>query len=159
MFTQVESDYIKSLINVYREQGYKYYLAHTVTERNNEYDIRLYISKEEIKATTDDIFDIQNAIVINIDSSSRNDNNSSSIHARDTIYNSNYSSVVTINKAEFIYTNAIVDYSSTMFCINPDIMNSGVTSYTGNVISYTLLIILFVIFLYTFVRDLLRFGR
>lgn len=159
MFTQVEIDYLKSLINTYREQGYKYYLAHTVTERNNEYDIRLYVSKEEITATTDDIFSIKNAVVINIDSSSRNDSNNSSIHSRDVISNSNYNGVLTVHTAEFIYTNAVLDYSITTFCVNPDIMNSGVSSYNCHLISYAMLILVSVILLYMFIRDLLRFGR
>lgn len=159
MFSQVEIDYIKSLVNVYRDKGYMYYLAHTVTERNNEYDICIYFSKEEIDASTDEIFNINNALVIYIDSSSRNDNNNSSIHTRDLISNSNFSGTVRVNTAEFIYTNAVCNYTETMFCINPDILQSGVTSYNSNLQNNVIIVLLTVILLYHFIYDIFRIHR
>ena len=159
MFSQVEIDYIKSLVNVYRDKGYMYYLAHTVTERNNEYDICIYFSKEEIGASTDDIFNVKNALVINIDSSSRNDTNNSSIHSRDVLVNSNYSNTVRVNTAEFIYTNAVLSYTENMFCINPDILKSGVTSYDFSLQNNVIIVLLTVILLYHFIHDILRIHR
>ncbi len=156
MFSQVEIDYIKSLVNVYKCRGYMYYLAHTVTERNNEYDICIYLSKEEIVASTDEIFKVNNGLVVYVDSSSRNDNNSSSIHSRDVLSNSNFSGTVRINTAEFIYTNSVCNYTETMFCINPDILQSGVTSYDSNLQSHVIIVLLTVILLYHFIHDILR---
>ena len=159
MFTQVETDYLKSLINFYKKQGYDYYLAHTVTENYNNYDMCIYFSKEEIKASTDNTFSIKNAIVINIDSSGRNDNNNYSTSARDIISNSNYSGSLLVHPAEFIYTNAILDYEAVSFCINPDILESGVNSYNNNLFSLSILFLLTLILLYHFIHDLIRIHR
>lgn len=159
MLTQVESEYIKGLVNVYKSKGYEYYLSHTVTERNNDYDVRLYVSKEEILSTTDNTFNIKNAIVIDIDSSSRNDSNNSSVHSRDIIVNSNYSGALLVNSAEFIYTNASLGYEETSFCINPDILESGVNSYNNNLFSLSILFLLTLILLYHYLHDLIRIHR
>lgn len=159
MFTQVESDYLKSLINFYKKQGYDYYLAHTVTENYNNYDMCIYFSKEEIEASTDNTFNIKNAIVINIDSSSRNDNNNTSVHSRDIIVNSNYSGSLLVHSAEFIYTNAILGYTETSFCINPDILESGVSSYKLDLSSYIIIFLLVLILLYHYLHDLIKIHR
>ena len=52
MLSDVELDYVLSLINTYFKLGYKYYLVNTITDNDVIYDIDVYISKEEIKAVT-----------------------------------------------------------------------------------------------------------
>lgn len=159
MFTAVESDYLKGLLNVYREQGYKYYVAHTVTESDNVYDMYVYLSKDEIISTSPSDFELSdNSIVIRIDSSSRNDNSyNSSTHSRDTLFH--YHGDLSVNLAEFIYTNSNVSYSLIDKSLNPDILISGVNNYDNKLFSYGLMFIVISIFLYIFIKSVLRIRR
>lgn len=160
MFSQTEENYIKALINTYKQQGYNYYLTHTITETDYNYDIYLYVSKEEIKAVTPTTFDLTNAICIYIDSSSRNDNTyNPSTHSRDRIENGNLTASVEVNQAEFIYTNATFTYSETVGCINPDLLLQSSDSYVSLRISAVIIFILIVTFLYTFFTNILRIRK
>lgn len=156
MFSSVEVDYLKGLLNVYAEQGYKYYIAHTITQSNNNNDFVVYLSKDKITSHSSSSFYLSdNSIVIYVDSSSRNDNGyNSSLHSRDTL--DSYSGLVRVDIAEFIYTNAKVEYSSTQDIINPDILLSGVDSYNNNLLNYTVLFFIVSIFLYLVVKTFLR---
>lgn len=160
MFTQVEENYIKSLINTYKKQGYNYYICHTVTENDNNYDVYIYFSKEEIKAISYNTFDLTNAIYIQLDSSNRNDNNyNSSTHSRTRLINSNVNSIVEINQAEFIYTNAINSYKTESIVLNPDLLLQGSSSYSNIVFMGACIIILFITFLYTFISNIFRLRK
>ena len=160
MFTSVEENYIKGLISSYYKHGFKYYICHTVTENNNNYDVYIYFSKEKIKAITPISFDISNGIFIKIDSSSRNDNTyNPSIDYRILISDSNYSDVISVNKAEFIYTNAIVDYEVTSLVVNPDITMNSSSNYSTFKLDYICCCILFTTFLYIFICNLLRIRK
>ena len=157
MFTQVEENYIKSLINTYKKEGYKYYLCHTVTENNNDYDICLYVSKEEIKAVTSASFDVTNAVKIYIDSSSRNDSGyNPSTHTRDRVDESNLSTIVIVDDAEFIYTNATCNYDMTSLPVNPDLFLQGTDSYSSMFLTVTCIVVLVITFLYTFFYNILK---
>lgn len=158
MFSTSEENYLKGLISVYAKQGYKYYLCHTVTENNNDYDVYIYFSKEEIKAITQTAFDISNSIFIKLDSSTRNSYNDNN-HRRIVVSDSNYSSVVSVHEAEFIYSNAVADYDTSTLVVNPDIIFNGSSSYEVERINCLTCFTVFVIFLYIFVTDLLRFRR
>ena len=157
MLTQVESEYVKGLISSYQLKGYKYYVCHTVTEYNYDYDVCIYFSKEEIKAVDNNIFSITNGIKIYIDSSSRSYYQGS---YRDTpriiISDNNYTGTFNINLAEFIYTNANIQYSETSYIINPDITKSGVTSYQFDFITYLLCFLSILCLLDSFIRSILR---
>lgn len=159
MFTSVEVDYLKGLLNTYASRGYKYYVAHTVTETDNNYDMLVYLSKNEITSSRPNTFNIpDNSIVISIDSSSRNDNSyNPSVHSRDILgfYHGN----LEVNIAEFIYTNSDVTYELTTNVINPDILMSASDSYNNKLIDYSLLFIVISIFIYMFIRSLLRLKR
>ena len=159
MFTAVENEYLKGLLNVYKEQGYKYYVAHTVTETDNNYDMYVYLSKEKITSSSPTTFNLaDNSIVIYIDSSSRNDNSyNPSIHTRDILYV--YSGELKVNLAEFIYTNAEVSYTLIDNSLNPDILLSGANSYDNKLFSYGLMFIVVSIFLYMFIKSILRLRR
>ena len=160
MFTQVEENYIKGLISSYKKLGYNYYICHTITENNNDNDIAIYFSKDEIKAITSTTFDISNGIHITIDSSSRNDSGYYlSTGYRSTISDNNYNNILSVNKAEFIYTNATLDYSETSLVLNPDIELNNSSSYIINKINYLLLFVLLITFLYTFIINLLRIRK
>lgn len=160
MFTQTEENYLKSLINTYISKGYKYYLCHTITESNNNYDVCLYVSKNEIKANNSYIFDLSQAICIYIDSSSRSDSGyNPSTHSRDIIHSDNVTGEVEINQAEFIYTNASYTYTESTLPVNPDLMLQGVDSYQHLCNNNVLIVLLVVMFLYTFFISILRVRR
>ena len=159
MFSQQEIDYILSLINTYRRLGYKYYVCHTVTEDNNNYDIRSYFSKKEIKAITSSTFDLTNAIQIDVDSSSRNDNSyNSSTHSRDTIVSSNLTKIINIYQAEFIYTNATISNVATTIA-NPDLRLNSASNYDNTLLLASVLFMCCSIFLYLFFKSILRLKR
>ena len=44
MFSAQETQWLQSIIEAMHNQGYKYYLARTVTENNNEYDVLVVFS-------------------------------------------------------------------------------------------------------------------
>ena len=156
MLTSAESEYIRGLISVYQSKGYQYYMCHTVTENNNNYDVCIYFSKEEIKAIDNNIYSISNGIRIYVDSSSRTYNYQTgySDTPRTLLYN--FNGTVTVNIAEFIYTNAIVDYSLSSYVVNPDIMMSAATNYSINKIDVTLLCLIVIILLFSFIRSIFR---
>lgn len=160
MFSQVEENYIKSLINTYLKEGYKYYVCHTVTETDNTYDVYIYFSKEEIKAISQETFDITNGIYIQFDSSSRNDNSyNSSTHSRIRVVNESVTDIVSINQAEFIYTNAVYEYSTANTIVNPDLMLQSSDSYLSIIFMYVCIAILVITFLYTFFTNVLRVRK
>lgn len=158
MLTAVESEYIRGLISSYQAKGYKYYVCHTITENNNNYDACVYFSKEEIKAVDNNIFSISNGIKIYVDSSSRSYNYQTGYNdtPRTLIADNNFNGNVNINVAEFIYTNATADYSESVYVLNPDITKSGVSSYTKDSFSVILLVLVVSILLFNFIRTILR---
>lgn len=159
MFTTVESEYLKGLLNVYYEKGYKYYIAHTITEQNNDYDFCVYLSKDKITSSSPNKFNLSdNSIVIYVDSSQRNDNSyNPSTGNRDLllVYHGN----LTVNIAEFIYTNSSVSYSLVDNALNPDILMSGVNSYDNKIFSFGLMFVVISVFLYMFIKSILRIRR
>lgn len=159
MFSQVEENYIKALINTYKKQGYKYYICHTVTENNNEYDVYIYFSKEEIKAINRTTFDLNNSLYIQLDTSTRNDNsynpnNDDCIR----IINSNYSTILSVHQSEFIYTNALFK-TGVSTVVNPDLMLQNTDSQFDVSCMCIIIVLLVVTFLYTFFSNILRIRR
>lgn len=159
MFSQVEESYVKSLISRYYEEGYTYYICHTVTESDNDYDIYIYFSKTEITAIDKLNFDLKDGLFIKIDSSSRNQNAyNPSTDYRIVLSDSRYNGVVSVDKAEFIYTNCKYNYESTVGVIYPDFNYSGSSFYVSKY-SVIAIVVLVVSFVYTFVRDVLRIRK
>ena len=160
MFTSVEESYLKGLINNYFKQGYKYYVCHTVTETDNDYDVYLYLSKEEIIAITSTSFDITHGVFIMLDSSSRNDNTyNPSTGYRLIVSNSDYTDILSVNKAEFIYSNAEVDYDVTTLSAPADILINNSDTLNGLHLNILCCFILTITFLYTFLSNILRLKR
>lgn len=131
------------------KNGYTSYLVHTVTENNNDYDICIYLSKTDIEAVTDNYFDINDGLQIYIDSSSRSNY---STNRRDSV--SRFNGSVTIDNAEFIYTNAISEYSLVNIPLNPDLS----IDYTQKQTDMVLIFIVVILILYIFIRDLFNIG-
>lgn len=159
MFSALEESYIKSLINTYKKHGYSHYVVHTVTENDNIYDFYIYFSRDEITFSNSYTFELSdNSLMLKIDSSSRNDNNyNPSTGHRDIVFYKR--GIVNVNIAEFIYTDCNFTYSLIDDCLNPDIMYSGVDSYNINLISLSLLFICTSIFLFMFIKSILRLRR
>ena len=159
MLSDVELDYVLSLINTYFKLGYKYYLVNTITDNDVIYDIDVYISKEEIKAVTSTTFDLTNAIHIKIDSSNRNSNQyNQSLHSRDILVNKSLTDIVVVDDAEFVYTNATVS-TKDVTLVNPDLLLNNADSYNHNVLLGSSILITSVIFLYLFFASILRLRK
>lgn len=160
MFSQVEENYIKALINTYKKEGYKYYICHTVTENDNNYDVYIYLSKEEIKAISNNTFDLTNAIYIQLDSSNRSDSGyNSSTHSRSRLLKSNINEILEVNQAEFIYTNAIYSYKTETTVLNPDLLLQSSNSYNSICFMTICSIVLVITFLYTFISNIFRIRK
>lgn len=149
MFSTVENEYIKALINTYYGKGYKYYICHTITENGNDYDLCFYFSKEEIRAVTSSYFDVKNGLRVYLDSSSKS--NYSNL-TRDIV--STFSGYVDVDVAEFIYTNANCNYIVENMPLNPDIS----IDYTQNHVDIILLIVITIFCVYSFIKDLFNIG-
>lgn len=149
MFTSVELDYLRALINTYYSKGYKYYMCHTITENNNEYDMCIYFSQEKIEAFSDTYFDVVHGIRIYVDSSGKS---TYSTGHRDVV--SSFSGSVSVDKAEFIYTNADNDCSITTIPINPDIFIDYSYKYTD----YAVMFVIIFVFLCYYIKVLFGIG-
>lgn len=159
MLTQVEIDYILSLINTYQSLGYKYYLCNTITNSDIVYDMDIYFSKKEIKAISSTTFDLTESIHIKIDSSNKNSSGyNPSIHSRDNLVNMNLTSIVTIDEAEFIYTNAKVTTEGATL-VNPDLLLNSGESYNHTLLLGSSVLLTGTIFLYIFFAHILRLKK
>lgn len=156
MFSSNEYEYIQSLVGTYQKQGYNYYLCHTISDNSySDYDICIYFSKDKIEAVTDNYFEVKNGIQIYIDSSQKSSYGNSNIN--DNVVSSSYNNFVSVDKAEFVYTNAdlIEGYTIESMAINPDLsVNSNYSE-----LNYVIVILIGFWFLYSFIRDLFRNRR
>jgi hypothetical protein len=115
MFTQQELEFIKALVESMRGQGYDYYIARTVTEDNNSYDVEIVFSTVEIRATGLYGFADCDGVIYRLDSSSGR----SDLNTKLTV--SNFSGSYTVPSREFVYTNATFQGGT----IQPDIRQLG----------------------------------
>lgn len=152
MLSVQEEDYVRSIINTYKKQGYDYYLCYTNSDSNVSTDIYLYFSKEEIKALDDNIFSIKNGINVNIDTSYRYNDHPNVL----TMFNDTVNNTVIIDKTEYVYSNCSYDYKSTEHVIYPDILLSQGDSFNS---MYLVNFLLISIFLYLFIKSILRIRR
>lgn len=157
MLTSVEETYCIGLINRYFEKGYKYYVLHTVTENDSVYDVCLYFSKNPINFITNISFDLENGVKILVDSSSRSENSyNPSLDSRTLTKEINELTYVSLDRAEFIYTNCDVGYSETILCLNSDLLLSHPNSYFD--VKFTTIAVFLDVFLalYVFIKSILR---
>lgn len=146
-------EYVRSLINTYRKQGYKYYLCCTNSDNNINTDIYLYLSKNEIIAISDTVFSIDNGIRVNIDTSSNT-------YSRDdmlSIENNIVGNMFTVDTYESIYTNC--KYENNDVVLYPDIMLSSSDTYSGIIYMGVSSFMFVSIFLYLFIKNILRIRR
>ena len=156
MLSENEYDYLLGLINVYKKQGYNYYLCSTISNRDIDYDFIVYFSKNEINDLDILEFLLEDAVVIQINSNSYNtDYNKIPVK---NIVNVSYSGSVKFTEYDYIYTNAVYNTSSSYF-INPDVSISSSSNYELLRLSYVNCLLLGIIFIYIFVKSLLRLKR
>lgn len=156
MLSENEYDYLLGLINVYKKQGYNYYLCSTISNRDIDYDFIVNFSKNEIKDLDSLEFLLEDAVVIQINSNSYNtDYNKIPVK---NIVNVSYSGSVKFTEYDYIYTNAVYNTSSSYF-INPDVSISSSSNYELLRLSYVNCLLLGIIFIYIFVKSLLRLKR
>lgn len=146
-------NYCVGLINRYKQEGYKNYLLHTLSN-NDEYDLCLYLSKEPIVAVNDNNFILSDlTIQININTSSL-ENFGEEIFSRDILFIASGEKDIGIE--EIVYTNAKVKYNLLDYSINPDLLVSASDSSNSNTYSLVIIFLLCSIFLYIFIKSLLR---
>lgn len=131
MFSAQELEWIKALIETMRQKGYNNYVAHTITENNNDIDVAIYFSQQPITGNSLYNFTITGGLKYTLDSNGYNSYGSN--EARTKV--SNYSGDIDVSRTEFVYTNA--EYTGTS--IQPDIRYSGgVLSETSQASFYLL---------------------
>ena len=156
MLSEYEYDFFLGLLNVYIKLGYNFYLCSTISNRDIDYDFIVYFSKNEIKDLDSLEFLLEDAVVIQINSNSYNtDYNKIPVK---NIVNVSYSGSVKFTEYDYIYTNAVYNTSSSYF-INPDVSISSSSNYELLRLSYVNCLLLGIIFIYIFVKSLLRLKR
>lgn len=151
MFSDSELNYLSGLINRYKQEGYKYYLLHTVSSEDSDYNICLYLSKEQIIASSSDNFilpDLTLELHINTYDLSVN---------RDILFIEHGDIEVSSN--EFVYTNSKLNYELINYPINPDLLVSSFDSSNSNTYSLVTIFLLCSIFLYLFIKSVLNIRR
>lgn len=152
MLSMQEQDYVISIINTYKKQGYDYYLCYTNSNSDVATDIYLYFSKEEIKALDKNMFSIKNGIQICIDTSYRYNEHPNVL----TMFKNVENDVVVIDRTEYVYSNCSYNYNATTDVIYPDILLSEGNSFNS---MYLVNFLLISIFLYMFIKSILRIRR
>jgi len=155
MLSVQELEYVRSLINSYQKQGYKYYVCCTNSDTNINTDIYLYLSKEEIKALNDTTFSIKNGIQISIDNSYRYNERYSIL----SLSNNVSGNMIVLNDYDYIYTNCSYNYETTEQVMYPDLLLSNSDSYESLGNMYLTSFLLISIFLYLFIKSILRIRR
>lgn len=56
MFSAAQNDYLKSLVPVMRQQGYRYYIAYSDNDRDNNYNPDLYVIFAKDKITANSLY-------------------------------------------------------------------------------------------------------
>lgn len=105
MFSTAQNDYLKSLVPVMRQQGYRYYVAYSDNDRGNNYDPDLYVIFAKDKITANGLYSYSvpaGSVRYSIITSNTSYNN--------TAYRVSTASVgvsmVTVDRYEHIYSNA-----------------------------------------------------
>lgn len=152
MLSVQEKDYIVSIVNTYKKQGYNYYLCLTNSDTNVDADIYLYFSQKEIKALDNRIFAIKNGVQVNVDTSYRYSERPNILSTYTMIA---YDTLV-VDKTEYIYSNCSYNYTATEDVIYPDLLLSNTDSFNS---MYFISFLLISIFLYMFIKSILRIRR
>lgn len=147
MFSDAETTFVQEYVKLYTEKGYRYYVVQTVSEDNNDVDVRFYFSDEPINFTGQRVFRISNGLRIDFDTS----NSYQYTNPRLTQAVANGS--VTVGANENIYTNGTQEYTSAPF--NPGILPD---TYDFKVYFLVFAVVMVLILFFKMISDWLR-GR
>ena len=147
MFSTNQTEYVKTLLPTYAEQGYKYYIAYTNNDNTNYYSTNpdLYIIFSQDKITASDGYNYElnpeTSVIISI----RTGNYSSSSSADNServVVNQYVNETLFIDEWEHIYTNA----EFTGHTLQPDynLISGGETNVRLEAITFVLLISVFI---------------
>lgn len=122
MFSTAQNDYLKSLVPVMRDQGYRYYVAYSDNDRDNSYNPDLYVIFAKDKITASGLYSYSipaGAIRYSIITSNTSYNN--------TAYRVTTASLgaftLSVDRYEHIYSNAAPATNSVM--LQPDVLYTG----------------------------------
>lgn len=123
MLSSQEQEYIKSLIDTYFKNGYKYYLlvSRRTQYNSDDYEYFLYCSRTDISGMGSNMFYVGNGILVKIDTSVKNTNS----NYDDNLVTESFSGVVHTDVAEFVYSNCTIDYDISTESLNPDLFLRG----------------------------------
>lgn len=140
MFSAQELEWIEALIETMRGKGYKYYVAHTVTENNNDADAVVVFSKEPVVGNGLYSFTVSEGVRYTLDSSGYSSYQGGG--ARTAV--DAYSGRLNVADTEFVYTNA--QYAGST--LQPDIRMTGGVAYESTQTATILvaMLLLFVVF-------------
>lgn len=151
MFSTGEFDYIKGLTLNYYDNGYLHYLCITnnpinLSSNNNVYDVYCYYSKEKMEVSNGNLSLPSDTVECSFDS-----NNYSSNNNIDKLVCESTSGTVSLSSKEFVYSDSF-GYS--------DIISDYKQVYqfkdNFHLIGLSILSILIIIFLHTFICKILR---
>lgn len=153
MLSTTEQEYIKSIIDTYSQHGYKYYVL--VSRRTNYYtddfEYFLYLSTKNVSSSYSNTFVVSDGILVKIDTSTKGNNNSDN-----NLVVERFDGVLSVDVAEFVYTNAKVDYDFTTEALNPDVMLGGDVNYETNTYTNSIMFILVCAVLISYLFKLFR---
>ena len=155
MLSVNELEYLKSLINRYQKEGYKYYVCTTVSESNIVPDLYLFLSKDKIEFVDNKTFTIKNGIRLSIDTN-YSYNTRPNVLSLDLL---NVNDIYVLSSYEFIYSNCSYAYELTQNVIYPDLLLSDSNSYLDLNVSFLSCFLILSILLYLFVKSIFRIRR
>ena len=122
MFSTAQDAYVRNVVEVMRIKGYEHYVARTVTETGNNYDLDIVFSKTSITGSSMTSYIISSGIRYQVDTSAYSA--SAGSHAR--VVTGTYNGTYTVPVYEFVYSNASFSSST---AVQPDVrFLSGVQS-------------------------------
>lgn len=122
MFSTAQNDYLKSLVPVMRQQGYRYYIAYSDNDRDNNYNPDLYVIFAKDKITANSLYSYSvpaGSVRYSIITSNTSYNNTA--YRVTTAFVG--ASTVNIDRYEHIYSNAAPVTDTVQ--LQPDILYTG----------------------------------
>ncbi len=119
MFSAQELEWLKALVETMRGKGYKYYVAYTVTETNNDSDAIVVFSETPIVGNGLYSFTVNKGVRYTLDSSGYSSYQGGDARTKVDTYTGN----LRVADTEFVYTNA--EYAGST--LQPDIRTIGGT--------------------------------
>lgn len=122
MLSSQEQEYIKSLIDTYFKNGYKYYLlvSRRTSYSSDDFEYFLYLSPKSISGMGSNMFHVMDGCLVKIDTSAKSNGNYD-----DNLVTEGFSGVVHTDVSEFVYSNCTVEYDVATESLNPDLFLRG----------------------------------